>query len=122
MKNIISLVSKKKAASKNEDKNISESSRDIVNQQEVFNTENFEEGKKDSAFELDHLEFTTNSAQLGDSDEDNENVINETNTTDDANEANSEEKSMTFKAGVANISKSSPVVHISVYYPGYGRL
>ncbi|CAI4301893.1 AEL_collapsed_G0006400.mRNA.1.CDS.1 [Saccharomyces cerevisiae] len=93
MKNIISLVSKRENASKNEDKNISESSKNIVNQQEVFNTENFEEGKRIVPFELDHLEFTTNSAQLGDSDRDNENVINETNTTDESeNEANSEEK------------------------------
>lgn len=122
MKNIISLVSKKKAASKNEDKNISESSRDIVNQQEVFNTENFEEGKKDSAFELDHLEFTTNSAQLGDSDEDNENVINETNATDDANEANSEEKSMTLKQALLKYPKAalwSILVSTTLVMEGY---
>ena len=108
MKNIISFVNKKNNTLDNRNTSIPGSSSDIIHQRGALNTEDFEEGKKDGVFELGHLEFTTNSAQLVDSDDDNDNAIKVVNAaTDEANEANSEEKSMTLRQALRKYPHSS---------------
>ena len=108
MKNFISLVNKKKGTLDDRNSSVPESSSGIIHQRGALNTEDFEEGKKDGAFELGHLEFTTNSAQLGDSDDDNDNAIKIANAaTDEANEANSEEKSMTLRQALRKYPKAA---------------
>ncbi|CAI4063129.1 alpha-glucoside permease SKDI_07G5390 [Saccharomyces kudriavzevii IFO 1802] len=122
MKNFISLVSRKKTGLENGDEHLHESSSAITNQKNGLNTEDFEEGKKDGAFELDHLEFTTSSARLGDSDGDNDNEIETTNAADDANEANSEEKSMTLRQALKQYPKAalwSILVSTTLVMEGY---
>ncbi|QHS73585.1 alpha-glucoside permease [Saccharomyces paradoxus] len=123
MKNIISFVNKKNNTLDNRNTSIPGSSSDIIHQRGALNTEDFEEGKKDGVFELGHLEFTTNSAQLVDSDDDNDNAIKVVNAaTDEANEANSEEKSMTLRQALRKYPKAalwSILVSTTLVMEGY---
>lgn len=122
MKNVISLVGRKRNAPEDEITNLPDSSSATVMQAKILDTDDFEEGRKDGAFELGHLEFTTNAAQLGDSDEDSEHAVRVTEATEDANEANTEEKNMTLRQALRKYPKAalwSILVSTTLVMEGY---
>ncbi|CAI4394887.1 ALI_collapsed_G0028980.mRNA.1.CDS.1 [Saccharomyces cerevisiae] len=122
MKNIISLVGRKRNAPEDGTANLPDYSSATIVQPKSLDAEDFEEGKKDGAFELDHLEFTTNAAQLGNSDGYSENAIRVADATDDANEANNEEKSMTLRQALRKYPKAalwSILVSTTLVMEGY---
>lgn len=123
MKNLAKIVNRKNRKAQIEPEIVRAGASTTVSlNKDDFEMEDVEKKKQNGALELDHLEFTSDVAQLNDQPDENQHAINVINAADDANEADDEEKSMSLMQALKKYPKAaawSVLVSTTLVMEGY---